>query len=290
MVGLVRPPGRPKGSRNRITKEIRAIAGKYSHRAIRSVWKLAQHAENLDVQLKALTLILAYAHGRPVDRQETTGKDGAPLHPPEYSDREWARRLAYLLTKPGTGGADVVAELTGTDGSAGTAHVPDRAGGEDTAVGETPAPSGPSAPAPSRSNGAANAAARGGGGPLSDPGASEPTQHPVSGFEKFSPKKAIPPTEPVEGQTARVAGYAILCGPPQRPGLSLSYRITNSDGKLLTMATDGWQGALRWIKARVGDDADMSIDIIQPAPTAEPIRPDQRQFAVGGPDIEVLRG
>ncbi len=56
------------------------------------------------------------------------------------------------------------------------------------------------------------------------------------------------------------------------------------------MATDGWQGALRWIKARVGDDADMSIDLIRPAPTAEPIRPDQRQFAVGGPDIDVLRG
>ena len=219
---------------------------------------------------------------------EVSGPEGEPLVP-QYTNKEWARRIAHLLTRPDAE-EETRAAAEAAEGCAGTAHVPGSAEGEDTAVGETPAPSGPSALAPSRSNGAANAAARGGGGPLSDPGASESTQHPVSGFENFSPKKAIPPTEPVEGQTARVAGYIVLCGPPQRPGLPLSYRITDSDGKLLAMATDGWQGALRWIKARVGDDADMSIDIIQPTPAHEPVRPDQRQFATGGPDIAVLRG
>ena len=87
------------GSKNKVTKEIRAIAGKYSHRAIRSVWKLATHAENLDVQLKALTLILAYAHGKPTDRQELTGADGKALLP-QHTDKETARRLALLLTLP----------------------------------------------------------------------------------------------------------------------------------------------------------------------------------------------
>ena len=146
--GLVRPPGRPKGSRNKITKEIRAIAGKYSHRAVRSVWKLAQHAENLDVQLKALTLILAYAHGRPTDRQELSGPEGKPLMPDlSMPDKEIARRIALVLSL-----AD------GTEGSAGESHAPGRSGSGGAARGVV---SPPGTSSPSRKNGAADARADG---------------------------------------------------------------------------------------------------------------------------------
>ncbi len=76
---LVRPPGRPRGSRNKATKAIREIAQKYTRRAVLRCWKLAKDADNQDVQLKALQLILAYGHGRPTDRQEISGPDGSDL-------------------------------------------------------------------------------------------------------------------------------------------------------------------------------------------------------------------
>jgi hypothetical protein len=107
-----RPPGRPKGypktggrksgTSNRITREIREIAQKYTRRALLQAWKLAQKAENEDVRLKALALILAYAHGKPTDRQEISGPEGKPLTtavpftPEEITARKalWARLAA----------------------------------------------------------------------------------------------------------------------------------------------------------------------------------------------------
>ena len=293
VIPLVRPPGRPRGhpktggrkpgSKNKRTMEVMEALRPLVPKAKRKL-KALMDAQDEKVAFSACMGVLSYVFGRPVDRKEIAGAGGAPLHPPEYSDREWARRIAFILRR---GDVEGRSEVMATEGSAGTAHVPGSSGGEDTSLGSTTRVQA-SAPSPNRNR--SNGAQKGGGGPLSDRGASESHQHPVSGFEKFSPKKAIPPTEPVEGQTARVAGYIVLCGPPQRPGLPLSYRITDSDGKLLAMATDGWQGALKWVQSRAGHDADMSIDIIRPALTAEPIRPDQRQFAVGGPDIDVLRG
>jgi hypothetical protein len=77
----VLPPrkiGRPKGSRNRVTREVRELAGKYTRRVLRHLWKLTAEAKEEAVQLKACETLLAYAHGRP---SQTTliGGDGA--HP-----------------------------------------------------------------------------------------------------------------------------------------------------------------------------------------------------------------
>ena len=84
-----RPPGRPlghpktggrqKGVRNLVTREIREVAGKYTLRAVKRAWKLAEAAESEGVQLQALSLILAYGHGKPTDRQEITGADGGAI-------------------------------------------------------------------------------------------------------------------------------------------------------------------------------------------------------------------
>ena len=213
---------------------------------------------------------------------EVSGPDGEPLNPPPLPEKEVARRLAYLLTKPGSGGDGVVAELMeGTDGRS-EVSLTRSAGGEGAAVGETPALSGASASSPNRSNGAGDP----GGGwkdRADDVGDPNPTQS-----ENFS--KDAKPTEPQPGQAARCAGFIIRCTEASRPGLPNQYQILDGSGQLQSMAVNGWSDALRWIKARVGDDADMSIDIIQPTPAHEPVRPDQRQFATGGPDIAVLRG
>ena len=212
--GLVRPPGRPKGSRNKITKEIRAIAGKYSHRAIRSVWKLAQHAENLDVQLKALTLILAYAHGRPTDRQELTGKDGAPLNPVPQTPRErlnHALRVAAIL-KQGEVAADAIAAEASTDGRS-EVSLSRSAGGEDTAASGSPVAS-----SPSRKNGAADAREKTPHRPLSDRGAMASTEDPHFS-ENFKIEKPSPKTEPEVGDTAYLGGYQVEVAAPSREGL-----------------------------------------------------------------------
>ena len=175
---------------------------------------------------------------------EISGPDQTPLAT-EYTDKEWARRLAYLLTKPGTGGEDVVAELMeGTEGSAEDPPSSGRSVGGGAALGTLSAPA--TALPPSRGNGAAPA----------------PVQEPVS--EDFAPKKPKPATEPLVGQSAFVAGFTIKCFEPQRPGLPNQYEICGSNGALLAMACDGFQGALRWIRHRVPDGADMTVEVRGP--------------------------
>ena len=253
---LVRPPGRPKGSQNRATKAIREIAQKYTRRAVLRCWKLAKDADNQDVQLKALQLLLAYGHGRPVDRQEVSGADGVPLHPP-LTEREQARRIALILTRPGSGGEGIVAELM--EGSSGESMT-HSARGEDMAVGETPALLGPSASSPARPNGADDAGAEGGGGPRADRGARESTQHPVSEFQNNFSKKPAPKTEPEVGDTAYLGGYQVEVAAPSREGLPPRYLIRDLKGSLLSQAQKGggWEGACAWIRKHIGGELDMS--------------------------------
>jgi hypothetical protein len=88
--------GRPKGSRNRVSREIRELAGKYSPRAVRHAWKLATEADDQSVQLKALELLLGYGHGKPTQRRELSGPEGEPQKL-EYTTPELARRMLTLL-------------------------------------------------------------------------------------------------------------------------------------------------------------------------------------------------
>ena len=48
-----RPGGRPKGSLNKATKEVRQVAGKYTLRACRKLWRLANEGKTEDIQLRA---------------------------------------------------------------------------------------------------------------------------------------------------------------------------------------------------------------------------------------------
>ena len=74
-----RPVGRPRGSLNKATKEIQAVAQKYTARACRKLWELANEGETQDIQLKATIEILDRGHGRPTQTQLVGGTEGGPL-------------------------------------------------------------------------------------------------------------------------------------------------------------------------------------------------------------------
>ena len=76
---LPRPAGRPKGSLNKATKEVRQVAGKYTLRACRKLWRLANEGKTEDIQLRATVELLDRGHGRPSQTQLVGGTGGGPL-------------------------------------------------------------------------------------------------------------------------------------------------------------------------------------------------------------------
>ncbi len=74
-----RSPGRPKGSPNKATKDIRAAAMEYTDAALARLAHLMHHAESEVVRAAAANALLDRAHGRPA--QAITGADEAPLIP-----------------------------------------------------------------------------------------------------------------------------------------------------------------------------------------------------------------
>ncbi len=304
VIPLLRPPGRPRGhpktggrkpgSKNRRTLEVEAALRPLVPKAKRKL-KALMDAEDEKVAFSACMGVLSYVFGRPVDRKEIAGAGGESLNPPPMPDREVARRIALLLTRPGSGGEGVIAELTGTAGSDGMVRVvPGRAGGEDTAVisGSPPSPS------PTRHGNAGNGADKGGGGPLSNPGASESTQHTVSEFQNNFSKNAKP-TVPKVGEEAVVGehvfdGASRLVHPikirnlgPDRAGLPDKFVIIR-DGLAVKHVGGDFDAALAWVREKFDlADVPMSIGAVGPE-GPEPVRPDQMPFAVGG--IEITRG
>ena len=230
---------------------------------------------------------------------ELSGPDQEPLIP-QVSERETARRLAWLLTRPGSGGEGIVAALTeGTDGSS-VVSSPRSAGSGDAAVGDsTPCPpSGPPSSPPSRANGAADAAESTPPSPLSDRGAMASTEDPhfpdilKSGdplSENFSSEKPAPKLEPAAGDTAYIFPYIVKCSKPSRPNLPLQYEIRDAaSGALMKQAAAGWPGVLDWIRHRVPEGEDLEIDIRGPVRGAlddELGRPDQMESVAPRPEV-----
>jgi hypothetical protein len=71
--------GRKKGVANKVTREIRELTQKYTTKAVRMAWKIAQESNEDNTRLAAIRLLLGYGHGMPRQRQELTGADGAGL-------------------------------------------------------------------------------------------------------------------------------------------------------------------------------------------------------------------
>jgi hypothetical protein len=90
--------GRRPGSKNRRTIECEIALRPMLPRARRKLTELLGSSDP-EMALRATTLLFAYVYGRPTERREVTGVDGAPLVPPaEPLDyMEAARRIGFLL-------------------------------------------------------------------------------------------------------------------------------------------------------------------------------------------------
>jgi len=110
---MPRPPGagRKKGTPNRATRDVREATQKRGAAALRLLWKLC-NSKDEKVADAALARWLAYAFGRPVDRQELTGAEGQPFQAP-MSDIDLARMLAFTLTKAARAGETCLAPPLG---------------------------------------------------------------------------------------------------------------------------------------------------------------------------------
>ena len=120
--------GRKPGSKNKRTLAVEAALRPLVPKAKRKL-KALMDAEDEKVAFSACMGVLSYVFGRPVDRKEIAGAGGDALLP-QHTDREWARRVAYLLTKPGVEGEEVAALTEGSSG--GDLPARHSAGGGDT--------------------------------------------------------------------------------------------------------------------------------------------------------------
>lgn len=73
-----RKPGRPKGSRNRATKEVREALRTTLPKAKTRLRELIQ-SENPEIAFKAVSLVMAYSYGKPTERRELSGAEGGPV-------------------------------------------------------------------------------------------------------------------------------------------------------------------------------------------------------------------
>jgi hypothetical protein len=100
--GLPKPPGsgRKRGTPNKVGKEARELAAKYTDKAFEALAKLLDSADERVVAIAAQQL-LDRRFGKPSVSTEITGKDGAPVIEPAapVSDIEAARAIMFRLAK-----------------------------------------------------------------------------------------------------------------------------------------------------------------------------------------------
>ena len=90
-----RPPGRPKGARNR-----RNILGEEYLRTLNPKAKKRLRkiidGDDAELALKAASLVLSYSFGKPVERAINAN---ANINVVDVDDREFARMVAFMLEK-----------------------------------------------------------------------------------------------------------------------------------------------------------------------------------------------
>jgi hypothetical protein len=94
--GGARPgAGRPKGSVNKATADVRALAGKYGPDAIKELARLATQAESEAARVSAIKELLDRGYGKSVQAVEHSGPEGGPVkHAHDISDETLARIAA----------------------------------------------------------------------------------------------------------------------------------------------------------------------------------------------------
>lgn len=91
------PGGRPKANHR-----LKELAQARTEEALNTLVEImgdenAPHS----ARVTAACAVLDRGHGKPMQMTEITGKDGEELFKPIVSDNELARRIAFILTKPG---------------------------------------------------------------------------------------------------------------------------------------------------------------------------------------------
>ena len=89
--------GRPKGSRNRVSREVKEIALRKGPKMLRLLESLAEKAKDERTQLAAVTEYLNRAYGKPISPTEISGKDGSPIETSDVSKIEVARRILNMI-------------------------------------------------------------------------------------------------------------------------------------------------------------------------------------------------
>ncbi len=89
--------GRVKGTPNKSTTEIKALAQQYGAGAINRLIWLVENADNQATQVSACKEILDRGYGKAMQQTQNLNAGGSVE--PEISNLELARRVAYLLTK-----------------------------------------------------------------------------------------------------------------------------------------------------------------------------------------------
>lgn len=94
--GGARPgAGRPKGSPNKATADVRALAGKYAPDAISELARLSIEAESEAARVSAIKEILDRAFGKSPMAVEHSGPEGGPVkHMHDLSDELLAKIAA----------------------------------------------------------------------------------------------------------------------------------------------------------------------------------------------------
>jgi hypothetical protein len=91
--------GRPKGSVNKVTADIRELARQYAPDALKELARLSVNAESEAARVAAIKEILDRAYGKSVRALEHSDPNAGPIETKDVSDADLARALATFLAK-----------------------------------------------------------------------------------------------------------------------------------------------------------------------------------------------
>lgn len=96
-VGKPKTGGRRKGSVNKVTADIRKLAGEHGEAMVEELARLALKSESEQVRVAAIREMLDRAYGKPLARQDVLFKDRTPRDGMELSMIERARGVGHVL-------------------------------------------------------------------------------------------------------------------------------------------------------------------------------------------------
>lgn len=71
--------GRPKGSLNKVTLDVKLAAQEYTDQALKALVKIMEKGESEAARVAAANSILDRGHGRPKQAVELGGENGGPI-------------------------------------------------------------------------------------------------------------------------------------------------------------------------------------------------------------------